>query len=197
MRIDDLAPEGQRREKLVRRLLPLLTSMEMRAGMSDHVSSLLEAKAYFLQASIALENGSLIDPAAPPLYRFQDYALTEMVVNSVGKLPLEMFYTRGLRALLVHDSESGISYTKTLACFLAHNMNVTRTARALYIHRSTLIERLDRIRELLGEDLANPDVRLRLELIFKAMELHDQLQKRFEEHTESVGAQDMVEQYRR
>ena len=167
-------------------LMPLLRSMEMRAGMSDHVGDLLEAKAFFLQASIALENGTLLDPDASPLYKFQDYALAEMVVNSIGQFPIEMFYTSGLRKLVAHDAESPTSYIKTLKCFLDHNMNVTHTAKALYLHRSTLIERMERIRELLGDDLSDPDVRLRLALVFKAIELHDDMQDRFEERSGST-----------
>lgn len=186
VRLDDLAEEGSRRAALEQMLMPLLRSMEMRAGMSDHVGDLLEAKAFFLQASIALENGTLLDPDASPLYKFQDYALAEMVVNSIGQFPIEMFYTSGLRKLVAHDAESPTSYIKTLKCFLDHNMNVTHTAKALYLHRSTLIERMERIRELLGDDLSDPDVRLRLALVFKAIELHDDMQDRFEERSGST-----------
>ena len=133
-----------------------------------------------------LENGTLLDPDASPLYKFQDYALAEMVVNSIGQFPIEMFYTSGLRKLVAHDAESPTSYIKTLKCFLDHNMNVTHTAKALYLHRSTLIERMERIRELLGDDLSDPDVRLRLALVFKAIELHDDMQDRFEERSGST-----------
>lgn len=178
--IDDIAPEGERRAALERTLLPLLTSMEMRAGISDHVTSLLEARWFFLQASMALENGAILDPDKR-LYRFQTYALDEMVENSLGEMPVEMFYSSGLRRLLAHDAGSATSYVETLRCYLDHNMNVTHTAAALYVHRSTLIERLSRIKDALGENLDDPDVRLRLQLLFKAGKLHERLQRRFDD----------------
>ncbi|MDU4961512.1 MAG: sugar diacid recognition domain-containing protein [Sporomusaceae bacterium] len=38
----------------------------------------------------------------------------------------------------------------TIQCLLAHNLNVSDTAKALYIHRNTLIFRLDKLGELTG-----------------------------------------------
>ena len=53
-------------------------------------------------------------------------------------------------------------------------MNVTKTASDLYVHRSTLLERLSRIRRELGVDLDDSDVQLRLRILLKAMELRGQ-----------------------
>ena len=142
--------------------------------MSDHVSDPLEARSYFLQASIALDKGSCLDES-PLLYRFQDFALAELLENCTGEMPLEMYFTSGLRRLLAHDRDSAISYVQTLSVYLKHNMNVTHTAKALYIHRSTLLDRLERMKALLNEDLNDPDERLRIEMVLRALELRDQL----------------------
>ncbi len=97
----------------------------------------------------------------------------ELIINAQSDLPLELYFSDGLRRLLAHDAESSTSYLQTLRTYLNHNMNVTRTASALYIHRSTLLERLSRIQRELGEDLENPDVRLRLQILLKALELQE------------------------
>ena len=86
-----------------------------------------------------------------------------------------MYFTSGLRRLLAHDRDSAISYVQTLSVYLKHNMNVTHTAKALYIHRSTLLDRLERMKALLNEDLNDPDERLRIEMVLRALELRDQL----------------------
>ena len=54
-------------------------------------------------------------------------------------------------------------------------MAATKTAGDLFIHRSTLLERLDRINAILKEDLKDPDVRLQLMIILKALEIEKQL----------------------
>ncbi|MBR1704015.1 MAG: helix-turn-helix domain-containing protein, partial [Clostridia bacterium] len=41
------------------------------------------------------------------------------------------------------------------------------------IHRSTLLERLSRIKKELWDDLEDPEVRLRLMIVLKALELRE------------------------
>ena len=58
---------------------------------------------------------------------------------------------------------------------LVNNLSVTKTAAALYLHRSTLLDRLAHITQMLGCDLKNPDFCLTLGILLRA-ELQ---QKRF------------------
>ena len=167
VRLEGLAPEGERRRELDRRLEELTGVVGIRAGVSDHLLGLESARTYYLQASIALDNGVALDPGQA-VYRFQDYALQEMLLNSVGELPVEAYYTPGMRQLFAHDASSPVSYVNTLEHLLANNMNVTHTAQELYVHRSTLIERLGRIREAMGDELDDPACRLRIQLALAA-----------------------------
>ena len=121
-----------------------------------------------------MENGSLIDPDES-IYEFQHYALTSMIVNALGDMPIDMLFSEGLRRLAAHDESSQTSYLSTLRMLLDHNMSVTKTARALFVHRSTLLERLSRIERILGEDLSDPDVRLRLQIVLKALTIREAL----------------------
>ena len=61
----------------------------------------------------------------------------------------------------------------TLA-YLEENLNATQTARELYIHRSTLLYRLERIREILDSDLTDPDELLYLNFSFRLLEQEEQ-----------------------
>ena len=109
------------------------------------------------------------------MHRFQDYALEDMVINSLGELPLELLYPPGLLLLIEHDANSTTSYVETLRSYLENNQNVTKTAAALYVHRSTLMERLTRIKRDLGLDFEDPDVQLRLRLLLKAEALRERV----------------------
>ena len=75
---------------------------------------------------------------------------------------------------MLHFAEGNqISYVETLRCYLDHNMNLTRTAAKMFVHRTTLIERIRRIEALLRVDLEDPDERLYLLLILKRLERKD------------------------
>ena len=175
----ELAPvldyaQGDHKARLRERMEAFIHTMDVRIGASDCFDDLYSARLYFTQASAALNNGSLFEPKER-YFQFQDYALTELVVNSLGDLPAEMFYSDGLRRLVSHDLDASVSYIDTLRVYLEHNMSVTQTAAALYIHRSTLLERLARVERELGTDLKDPDERLRLLILLKSMQLHESI----------------------
>ena len=156
-------------------ITPFTTSMHMKAGISDAFGDLMHSRQLFLQANTALDIGMLTDPEQS-LYRFQDVALEDMVLNAVSTMPLELLCPEGLRRLVDHDLDAPTSYVETLRCYLENNMSVAKTASDLFVHRSTLMERLQRIRRELEIDLDDPDEQLRLRILLKAMQLRDRLQ---------------------
>lgn len=170
------ATNGGYRAKLQETLRLFTDSMDLQMGVSDPFGDLYSARLYYHQASAALENGSTLDPARK-YYVFQDYALAEMVTNSLGRLPTELFFTDGMRRLAQHDMNAQVSYIETLRAYLDSNMNITKTAADLFVHRSTLLERIARIERELDTDLKDPDERLRIQLLLKAMQLRETMQQ--------------------
>jgi DNA-binding PucR family transcriptional regulator len=176
--VDELLDEtGSYHDELLRRLHPFVRSLQAKAGISDPMHDLSQARLFFLQASTTLENGSLIHPDQS-IYAYQDYALVGMVVNALGDMPVEMLFSEGFRRLVEHDRESQASYLDTLRVLLDCNMSITKASRMLYVHRSTLLERIARIKRDLDEDLDDPDVRLRLQLVLKALSIRDTMGER-------------------
>jgi DNA-binding PucR family transcriptional regulator len=56
----------------------------------------------------------------------------------------------------------------TLGLYLARGGNYDATAGALKVHRSTLKYRLQRIREISGHDITDPDTAFNLQLASRA-----------------------------
>jgi DNA-binding PucR family transcriptional regulator len=56
---------------------------------------------------------------------------------------------------------------ETALAFVQHGGNAAAMARALHLHPQTIRYRLGRLRELFGEDLADPDARFELELALR------------------------------
>ena len=164
---------GKYQDNLNARLDPMLKAMKLYAGISNDFSNLYDARMYYLQAEIAIENGQLTSAGQNGRYYFSSFVLMEMIANSTGGMPVEMYYSNGLKNLFRHDSKSSVSYFETLRIFLEENMNYTSTAELLYIHRSTLVERIARIEKELGIDLKDYNERLHLQIIIKALELRE------------------------
>lgn len=157
---------------LNRKLKKFLAETSGIAGISNGFTNLSGARIAYIQAEAAIENGRVTNPESSFFY-FRSYALVSMIINASGNLPAEAYFSESLQKLIEHDKTGPISYLNTLRVFLCNSMSYSRTAEELYIHRSTVVDRISRIERELEVDLRDPDTRLQLEIILKAMEIED------------------------
>lgn len=138
-----------------------ISKMGYYAGMSNAFSSLSLIQDHLRQASYVLGQ----DDAQPSALRFfRDHTLSYMLDCCITEQPADSLLTEGLRALILHDQQKGSEYIHTLDLYLQNETSVARTAEALYIHRSSLLKRLDKIYQILGHDLDTPNERLYLRM---------------------------------
>lgn len=71
---------------------------------------------------------------------------------------------RVLQLLLNYDRTNNTGYVETLRVYLANSCNVTQTAKRLFIHRHTLLKRLNKIREIGDVNLDDHYARLYLSI---------------------------------
>ena len=101
------------------------------------------------------------------LYRFDDHLLQYMVQQCSGEFPPEMLLSEGIRKLLEHDRQTQVSYIETLRVYLDNNMNLSKASAAMYIHKSSFLARITKIREILGMDLDDPEGRLLVNIMLR------------------------------
>ena len=160
-------PAEQAERETTTQLLPLLDRLGLVCGVSGVVSNLYEANQAWFQASGALQNGLLRDGNGAVFY-FQDYLLPQLLSGALAGRPSWVYYPDGLKKLRAHDEVSQVSYLDTLRVYLDNNLSVAKTAAALYLHRSTLLDRLAHITQMLGCNLKDPDFCLTLGIILRA-----------------------------
>jgi sugar diacid utilization regulator len=78
------------------------------------------------------------------------------------------FVREWLGSLLDYDARKHAELVHTLTQYLEHGGNYDATAATLSVHKSTLKYRLQRIRELTGLELNDPDVHFNLQLATRA-----------------------------
>jgi sugar diacid utilization regulator len=78
------------------------------------------------------------------------------------------FVHKWLGPLAAYDERKHTELVKTLTQYLQHGGGYEATSRALSVHRSTLKYRLQRIRELTGLDLSDPEIHFNLQLATRA-----------------------------
>lgn len=87
------------------------------------------------------------------------------LILAAEQLPeLKAFQEEALGVLLAYDRVHRSNLTQTLEAFFAANCSPKEAASILEVHRNTVLYRLDRIAEITGLQLDDPDTRLRLHL---------------------------------
>lgn len=153
---------------------PFAESLKVSAGISLGFKDLRDARLYLLQADAALRTGFLAQHEGYCV-NYEDCALEEMIANSCAGAPIETLFPYELRLLMEHDENSAVSLVETLRVFLDENMNYSKVAGMLYVHRSTLVDRINKIEKSYGLDLRDPDKRLYLQIILKALEMQKKI----------------------
>jgi PucR family transcriptional regulator, purine catabolism regulatory protein len=136
-------------------------------GIGGPVADLTGWKDSYRQATQALSMAVRLDERAP-LY-FGDLSVYRLLLQLEGNPELETFCQEMLGPLLSY--EGGGDLVETLEAFFDRLGNLSQTAEKLFIHRNSLLYRMERIAQLTGLDLDNPDTRLTVHLALKARKM--------------------------
>jgi sugar diacid utilization regulator len=141
----------------------------LQAGYSRRMLGHFNFQRQYVQAYISIQVGSRKHPTSW-IHHFNTIALPYMLEQITEALPSYMICHEQLLQLKYEDERTGSQLYETLRCYLTHQQSATKTAAALYIHRSTLLYRLEKIQDQLKADLSDPDEQLYLMLSFKLMD---------------------------
>ena len=145
-----------------------VTGGQASAGVSHAASGLAGLREAYRQArdavSIAHELGNRDQTTF-----YGDLKLYQLLLaikdNNLDQM--QRFYFDTMGPLIEHDERKGGELSRTLSGFFEANGNLAKAAADLDVHRNTLVYRLERISELTGLDLDDPDNRLVLHLALK------------------------------
>jgi DNA-binding PucR family transcriptional regulator len=121
----------------------------------------------FQEAQLALRLQRSIG-ATPSASVFDELGVWRLLADVQDAARVERFVRQWLAALLDYDERRSSDLTNTLSVYLARGGGYDAAAAELSIHRSTLKYRLQRIRELSGHDLGDPDTLFNLQLATRA-----------------------------
>lgn len=148
-----------------------LHEMDLIAAKSCVFSDISLFRNYYRQACLAFDYARIVGNTGI-CHKFEDYKLLYMTTHCFGEFSVDIMRTPGFVRLLEHDADGQTNYVETLRIYLRNNMNITKTAESLFIHRSTFMERIKKIERILDMDLKSADNRLYLLMVLKAMDLN-------------------------
>lgn len=84
------------------------------------------------------------------------------------------FMKNYIEKLLIYSKKNNINLFQTLRVYLEQNGSIKNTSEKLFIHRSTLLYRLERIKEILELDIDDSDIRFNLMMTYKLYDLKEE-----------------------
>ena len=122
-------------------------------GISSVVDNLKDLARAYKEARIAFEVGKVFD-IEKPVISYENLGIGRLIYQLPTTL-CEMFLSEVFKkgSLESLDRET----LMTVQSFFENNLNVSETSRKLFVHRNTLVYRLEKIRKLSGLDLREFD----------------------------------------
>ena len=122
-------------------------------GIGTTVDNLKDLARSFKDAQIALEVGKVFD-TEKTIISYDNLGIARLIYQ----LPTTLCETF-LREVFKRGSIDSLDHETlfTIQCFFENNLNVSETSRKLFVHRNTLVYRLEKIKKITGLDLREFD----------------------------------------
>ena len=166
--VRDLTLSGEDAESHRDRLPYFVRETLCKAGFSDPFTGLSSLPDHFAEAQQALLLGELMRPTEW-IYVFMDYKFRYLLEHCTGDLQTAQLIHPAIRTLIAYDRKNNTVLKESLDVFLQNNHNIAVSSQRLSVHRTTLLARLERIRELTGIDLKDHRLCLHLMLSFELL----------------------------
>ncbi|MDD6212899.1 MAG: helix-turn-helix domain-containing protein [Clostridiales bacterium] len=160
-------------DDITEKLTYFIRDSYLKAGFSRVMVGHLNLRRQYVQATLALDVGGRKHPFQW-IHRFNEISFDYILEQSTKRLPGYMISHEKLLLLKTLDENGNTEYFKTLRVYLDNHLNAVQSARILYIHRSTFLYRLEKIKAVLETDLTDPEEILYLMLSFRFIDLENQ-----------------------
>ena len=139
----------------------------IRACISDVFDDLMELPEQYQRnkgtintALIYDRNTRLFDPPPIPLfeeriYEYDRFKYVQMILKTSGgpgKLDILQFASNSVREIYSYDKENNTELFRTLCAFLECGQSLAKTAEKIFVHRNTIVYRIEKIKQLFGCD---------------------------------------------
>ncbi len=147
--------------KNIKEIERLLAETGTRMGISGTYTAVEQTRKRLEQAQSAIDTARLL-PASPAIARFDDLAVCDMLHHMSQTSDIRLYSYQPLVKLVKFDAEHETELTKTLIAYLRNPHEQVAVCEALHIHRNTLYYRLRQIRDIMGVDIDDARIVVRI-----------------------------------
>lgn len=152
----------------------------MVGGISGPARTLADWPNAYDQALQAMQLGERLK-LTNQFVEFSSLGIYRLLYDLEDQPAVRRFTDEIMRPLADYDAQNRGSLVKTVEAYFDHHGNISQTAESLFVHRNTLLYRMERIQELTGLQLDQANMRLALHLSLKLWQLRPEVERAFQE----------------
>ncbi|WP_374689044.1 helix-turn-helix domain-containing protein [Promineifilum sp.] len=145
-------------------------------GISGPARVLADWPVMYGQALQAMQLGQRLK-LTNQFVEFNSLGIYRLLYDLEDQAQVRRFTDEIIRPLAEYDVQNRGSLVKTIDAYFTHHGNISQTAESLFVHRNTLLYRMERIQELTGMQLDQANMRLALHLALKLWQLRPEAER--------------------
>ena len=161
----------------------LLSNYRAYAAVGNYSKFLLSLHSLYVQTKAALPLGMVFrESEEERVFLYEKYSIYHMVAlcadafyNTYHNKNLIYLCHPALIALERYDKKYGNNLKDVLYLYLTNDRNSAKTAKDLFIHRNTMLYKINKIEEIIGQSLDDHLLRERLLFSFHVLEYIDKM----------------------
>jgi carbohydrate diacid regulator len=150
---DDRQDELQELSSMLARRLRVAGAPPFVIGVGSAAKSLRQLADKYKEAQVSIEVGKVFDTERA-IILYENLGIGRLIYQLPKRL-CEMFLSEVFKKNPIEALDAETLYT--INKFFENNLNVSETSRRLFVHRNTLVYRLEKIKKLTGLDLRELD----------------------------------------
>lgn len=165
------------------RLMTLLENYNGYAGIGNYSKFLTSLRSLYIQTKAAIQYGIAFRKSKQTrIFRYEEYSMYHMVALCADAFQRlyqnsDLIYLchPGIIALERFDKKYDNNLKDVLYHYLMNDRNSAQTAKELFIHRNTMLYKINKIEEIIGQSLDDPLLRERLLFSFRILEYAEKM----------------------
>lgn len=162
----------------------IVRGSDVKVGVSSLYAETPRTGAYLEEAKRAIRTGMQLHPNESVFF-FSDYRMADLLDRIDGEALYSYRYPP-LMKVIEEDLAHGTHLAYTLYVYLADPGHPAEVCKQLFIHKNTLYYRLDKLRDIMGEDLRSADVVTQAQMTFLILQ-HQGKFNRIVPHSEGTA----------
>ncbi|MBP8948764.1 MAG: helix-turn-helix domain-containing protein, partial [Candidatus Promineofilum sp.] len=168
--VEDMESAHQLGRRIHEQIEAEFPGAQLIGGVSGPARALADWPAAYDQALQAMQLGQRLK-LTNQFVEFSSLGIYRLLYGLENLPDVRRFAADIMRPLAEYDQQNRGSLVKTVEAYFSHHGNISQTAESLFVHRNTLLYRMERIQELTELQLDQANMRLTLHLALKLWQL--------------------------